>query len=170
MTWFPESTDAAALALRVFLGAILMVHGFPKLFKPQERGQTIAYMKSVGVPASLTIAVGALEFFGGLGLVVGLLTQGVAALIALEMIGTTILSRAKLGKKLILGYELDLAYMVNAVALLFLGGGAWSLDRVLGIAADPVWLVAAVGLATAFIVASLGWKARIVQPAPERRR
>ena len=150
MVLFPGSTDAAALVLRVFLGAILMVHGFPKLFKPKERSQTIAFMRGVGVPVPLTVAASLLEFFGGLGLVVGLLTEVVATFVALEMVGTTILSRTKLGKKLILGYELDLSYLTAAVALVFLGPGAWSLDGALGIVVEPIWLALAVGLVAAF--------------------
>jgi len=57
----------------------------------------------------------------------------VAALIALEMVATTIFSKTKLGKKLVLGYELDLAYLVIALLVLFVGPGAWSVDRLLGL-------------------------------------
>jgi len=40
----------------------------------------------------------------------------------------------KLGKKLVLGYELDIAYLVLALMLTFLGAGPWSVDRFLGLA------------------------------------
>jgi len=164
---FPESVDLATLALRVFLGAIFIIHGFPKLFRAEARAQTIGFMKSVGIPPALTLAASLLEFFGGLGLLVGLLTEVAALLIALEMVGTTILSRAKMGKKLVLGYELDLAYLVGAVAVVLLGSGAWSLDRVLGIAVPPLWLAVAGGLAIAFAAIVVGLRIGIAKPAPQ---
>ncbi|HEX9340193.1 MAG TPA: DoxX family protein [Thermoplasmata archaeon] len=151
--------------LRVFLGAIMMVHGFPKVFDSEKRTQTIAYMERLGVPAPLTLTAGALEFFGGLGLVVGFLTQVAATFIALEMVGTTILSRTKMGKKLVLGYELDLSYLATAVALVFLGAGAWSLDGALGIVVAPLWLAVAVALVA--VLASLWLK---TERAEGRRR
>ncbi len=126
--------DLGLLLMRLFLGGIMMLHGYPKLFKAKSRQETIMFMKGVGIPPALVLAVGVLEFFGGLGLVVGLLTQVAALLIAIEMVGTTILSRTKLDKKLFLGYELDLAYLFMALALLLQGAGGWSLDRLLRLA------------------------------------
>jgi len=73
-----------------------------------------------------------LEFFGGLALIIGLLTQIVAVLFVLEMIATTVFSKTKLSRKFSSGYELDLAYAAFALVLAFLGPGAWSLDRLLG--------------------------------------
>ena len=164
MALFPESVDLAALALRVFLGAIFIIHGFPKLFRAEARTQTIGFMKSVGIPPALTLAASLLELFGGLGLLVGLLTEVAALLIAIEMVGTTILSRAKMGKKLVLGYELDLAYLVGAVAVVLVGPGAWSLDRGLGIAVHPLWLAVVAGLAIAFAVLVIGLRVGIAKP------
>ncbi len=40
----------------------------------------------------------------------------------------TVFARAKLGKKLIGGWENDLLYLAGALTLLFLGAGALSLD------------------------------------------
>lgn len=131
---FPTIPDWGPLVLRLFLGIIMMVHGFPKLFVAQSREGTLGWLKSMGIPPALGILVGILEFLGGLGLVLGLLTQPVALLIVVEMIGTTILSKTKMGKKLVLGYELDLAYLAMALALVLLGPGRLSIDRVLGLA------------------------------------
>jgi putative oxidoreductase len=167
MATFPGSTDLAAVVLRVFLGTILMVHGFPKLFKADVRRQTVGFMKSIGVPPALTLAAGTLEFFGGLALLVGFLTEVAAILIAVEMAGTTYLSRTKLGKRLVLGYELDLAYLAGALALVFLGPGAWSLDGALRIAVEPLWLGIAVVLAAVYLAAVVGWRSSSAKSAPE---
>jgi putative oxidoreductase len=156
MALFPAPIDLASLLLRLFLGAIMMVHGFPKLFRAEGRAQTMGFMKGVGVPPALALAAGVLEFFGGLALVLGFLAQVAALLILLEMAGTTLLSWRKLGKKLVLGYELDLAYLFMALALVLVGPGIYSLDRALGVAVQPLWLAIAAGLAIAFAALTVG--------------
>jgi putative oxidoreductase len=123
MVLFQGIPDWGLLVLRFFLGFIMMAHGFPKLFVAKGREGTLGWLKSMGIPPVLGILVGVLEFFGGLGFIFGLLTQVAALLIVVEMIGTTILSKTKMGKKLVLGYELDLAYLAMALALVLLGPG-----------------------------------------------
>ncbi len=94
----------------------------------------IGFVKGTGWPGGAAFAAlfTLLEFFGGLALIIGFLTQIVAVLFVLEMIATTIFSKTKLKKKFISGYELDVAYAAFALVLAFLGPGAWSLDRLLG--------------------------------------
>ena len=130
---FPSVPDAAALVGRIALGALFLVHGVPKI---RDLQKPVGWVKSTGWPGGEIFAVlfSLLEFFGGIALIVGLLTQFVAFLFFLEMIATTIFSITKLQKKLVLGYELDLAYAAFALVLSFLGPGALSLDRILGIA------------------------------------
>jgi putative oxidoreductase len=124
--------DLAALVGRLALGAIFLAHGWPKI---KDVKQPIAFVTGTGWPGGTFFAVlfTLLEFFGGLALMLGLLTQVVAVLFVLEMIATTIFSKTKLKKKFILGYELDLAYAAFALVLAFLGPGAYSIDRILGL-------------------------------------
>jgi len=49
------------------------------------------------------------------------------------MVATTIFAKTKLGKKFVLGYELDVAYLVLGLVVPFLGAGPWSVDRFLGL-------------------------------------
>lgn len=128
---FTAQADIGILALRIFLGVLLAYHGYPKL--TSHRKQTMGWLSSMGIPGASGPLVGLLELVGGLFLVFGFLTPIVGILLTLEFIGTTILSKSKLGKKLLLGYELDLLYLAGALALVFLGGGAYSLDRLLGL-------------------------------------
>jgi putative oxidoreductase len=128
---FASYSDAAALIGRVALGALFLTHGWPKI---KDVRKTIGFVKGTGWPGGAAFAAlfSLLEFFGGLALIIGLLTQIVAVLFVLEMIATTVFSKTKLNKKFSLGYELDLAYAAFALVLALLGPGAWSLDRLLG--------------------------------------
>jgi len=110
-----ESATLASLALRLVLGIIFVVHGFPKLVGEGPQ-QTIL----------IAVFVGTLEVLGGIFLFVGYLTSLVAALFALEMIGTTL--AIKLRQGLVGGYEFDLVIFAASIALVFLGGGAFSVD------------------------------------------
>ena len=130
---FLLSFDVAATLARVGLGLMFIVHGWPKI---KDVKATTGWVKKTGWPGGAIFAVlfTLLEFFGGIALIIGFLTQVVALLIALEMIATSIFSKKQLGKKLIGGYELDVAYLTLAVVIAFLGPGPWSVDRLLGFA------------------------------------
>ncbi len=130
---FGSYADAAALIGRLALGALFLAHGWPKI---KDLRKPIGFVKGTGWPAGAAFAVlfTLLEFLGGLALIIGFLTQIVAVLFVLEMIATTVFSKTKLKKNFISGYELDIAYAAFALALAFLGPGAWSLDRILRLA------------------------------------
>ena len=122
----------AAVALRLALGVAFVVHGYPKLSGASAK-QTKYFMKTVGVPAWLTTLTALLEFLGGVALIIGFLTRIAGILIAVEMVATTVLSKNKLQKKYVLGYELDIAYLAMALALFVMGAGPVSLDSLLGL-------------------------------------
>src|SRR4051794_26568345 len=72
--------------VRVTTGLLLVPHGAQKLFGwfggygVEATGQFFA--TKLGLPASLALVSGLIEFFGGLMLAAGLLTRPVAALVA----------------------------------------------------------------------------------------
>lgn len=127
-----QDADIAALVLRLFIGGLFLLHGWPKIKNPK---QTAGWVKSTGWTWAVGFAYAFtfLEFFGGIALILGILTQITALLFVLQMIATTIFARAKLGKKLMGGWETDLLFLAAALALFFLGAGAWSLDAFLGL-------------------------------------
>ncbi len=112
---------------------MFLVHGWPKI---RDLRGTMGWVRGTGFPggAAFALLFSLLEFFGAIALILGFLTQIVAALFALEMVATTIFAKTKLGKKYVLGYELDVAFLVLAVTVAILGPGPWSVDRLLGIA------------------------------------
>jgi putative oxidoreductase len=130
-TLFGVNADIAALILRFALGSLFIVHGYPKLTSGRKQGE--GWMKSMGLPTGLVGFAGFVEFFGGLGLVIGLLTPIIAVLFAIWMVGTTWLAISKLKKKYMGGWELDLTLLLVSLALATLGSGMISLDHLLGI-------------------------------------
>lgn len=129
---FPNLFNYSGLApfiLRVALGVIFIAHGYPKLFK--NFSGTAQFFESIGLkPAKyLTIIVGISEFFGGIALILGFLTQIAAILIAITMfVAIVYVKKIKFKKGLVDGYELDLILFASALALIFLGPGAFAID------------------------------------------
>jgi putative oxidoreductase len=126
-------TGFLALFLRVWVGVNFVAHGYPKLGK--SRQQTLQWTKSLGVPAVATYLAIILEFFGGLSLIIGFIVPIVAFFIALEMIGAIFLKKTKM-KAPYMGqnsYEIDITYLMLAIALIVLGAGVLSIDGILGI-------------------------------------
>ena len=79
----------AALLLRVSLGIMFLAHVGLKVFVFTIPG-FVGYFGSLGLPAILAYAVIALEFFGGLALILGIYAPLVALPLALEMLGTIV--------------------------------------------------------------------------------
>ncbi|MGA8858071.1 MAG: DoxX family protein [Candidatus Bathyarchaeia archaeon] len=126
-------TAYLALLLRVWVGANFVAHGYPKLGK--AKAQTLQWTKSLGVPTIATYLAIILEFFGGLSLIIGFIVPIVAFFIALEMVGAILLKKTKM-KAPYMGqnsYEIDITYLMLAIALLVLGAGLLSVDSFLGL-------------------------------------
>ncbi|NHV97560.1 MAG: DoxX family membrane protein [Thaumarchaeota archaeon] len=66
-------SDLASLVIRVLVGVLMIIHGYPKVFVKEARQQMIPMMQSVGVPRAGFEVAAILEFFGGLFLLLGLL-------------------------------------------------------------------------------------------------
>ena len=125
-------TGFLALFLRVWVGANFVAHGYPKLGKGRQ--QTLQWTKSLGVPALATYLAIILEFFGGLSLIIGFIVPIVGFFIALEMSGAILLKKTKM-KAPYMGqnsYEIDITYLMMAIALIVLGAGVISVDSFLG--------------------------------------
>ncbi len=128
---FGVNTSLASLILRLAVGSLFVVHGYPKMGSKQ-RQQGGAWLKSQGIPGWMMGFAGVAEFFGGIGLILGVLAPTIAALGALWMLSTTWFARSKMKKKYQGGWELDITLMLAAIALAALGSGAFSIDHLVG--------------------------------------
>ncbi len=126
-----------AVILRVPIGLILAAHGGQKLFAwfggygLEGTGQ---WMASVGLNPGFVMALlaGSAEFFGGIALILGLLTRPAAMINAITML--VALFWVHWGNGFFLdthGIEYALALLSANVALIFIGGGRYSLDALI---------------------------------------
>lgn len=127
----------SSLALRVPLGIIFAAHGAQKLFGwfggygLEGTGQ---WMASIGLEPGylMALAAGSVEFFGGLFLLIGLLTRPAAAVLAITMVVAIFSTHISNGLFMANnGYEFALALLAGVTALALSGGGRLSADRAL---------------------------------------
>lgn len=134
-------TDASwgMLILRVPVGLILAAHGAQKLFGwfggygLEATGQ---WMASIGLGPGLFMAflAGAAEFFGGLALVLGLLTRPAALANAIAMAVATFVVHLENGLFMSNnGYEYALILLAASLTLMIAGGGKLSIDRTIAL-------------------------------------
>ena len=124
----------APLPLRLVLGAGFIIHGYPKVFAGAAREQFAGSLGGLGVPLPEVVAwlVGLLEFFGGIALVVGVLTVPVALLGIANMLAAMFLVHLPNGFKFTNqppGIEVNLLYIAGFLALVATGAGVLSVDR-----------------------------------------
>ncbi len=122
--------------LRIAVGGFLIPHGAQKLFGwfgADPAGERDLF-EEVGLkPAKAWIAcIGVIQFFGGILLVLGLLTRPTALVVAISMIGTAWFVTHRDGwfwnRR---GMEYSLFWAVAAFVVLCKGGGAFSLDALI---------------------------------------
>ncbi len=124
--------------IRCFTGLILMPHGAQKLFGWfGGRGieGTAAGLAKMGLEPALPLAyvLGSTEFFGGLLVAIGLLTRPAA--IGIVTIMAVAISEVHLKNGFFWGsggFEYPLLWGIVALAIVFCGGGALSVDRKIG--------------------------------------
>ena len=127
----------SALALRLPIGIIFAAHGAQKLFGwfgGYGLEGTAGWMDSIGLSPGMLMALlaGAAEFFGGLALIIGLLTRPAAAALAVAMLVAIFAVHFENGLFMANnGYEFGLALLAASVSLLFSGAGKLSVDKLL---------------------------------------
>jgi putative oxidoreductase len=134
---FASNQTLSSLPLRLSAGVIFSAHGAQKLFAwfggygLEGTGQ---WMESIGLAPGYFMALmaGSAEFFGGLLLILGLLTRPAAAVLAVTMLVAIVSVHLQNGLFMSNnGYEFGLALLAISVALIVQGAGRFALDNLI---------------------------------------
>lgn len=135
------SNDVSLTILRLVLGVVFFAHGAQKMlgwFGGFGFHGTMGFLTHAGVPAPIAFLVICIEFFGGLGLIVGLLTRIAALGVGVDMIGAIFMVHLPngffmnwTGSQKGEGFEFHLLAIAVAAALLLRGAGKFSIDHTL---------------------------------------
>jgi putative oxidoreductase len=134
---FKSPTDrqvsVALTVLRVILGITFIMHGGQKLFVYGLEGVSGSFAgMGIPMPGVTGPLVAMIEFFGGVALVVGLLTRLAAVGTAAIMAGAILTAHIEAGFFAPAGYEFPLMLLATSIALAVAGAGPLSLDAVIG--------------------------------------
>jgi len=136
-------SDYAALVMRLALGIVMFPHGAQKVlgwFGGYGFMGTMGFFTdTVGLPWIFALLVILAEFLGSIGLIVGAVTRLAAFGIGSVMAGAILLVHLPngffmnwAGTQAGEGFEYHLLALGLAVALMIRGGGALSIDRLIG--------------------------------------
>jgi len=126
----PRQLSLGLAALRVAVATIFIKHGAQKLFVFGFSGVTGAFTQmGVPLPGVTGPFIALLEFFGGIALVIGLLTRLIALGFVCDMLGAILLVKLKSGFS---HYELEFLLLGSSLALVLTGAGEFSVDALLG--------------------------------------
>lgn len=118
----------ALLVLRLALGAVILGHGYHKVFGGlQHHAQ---FVHSLGLPAWTGYLSSFTEFFGGILILLGLFTRFAAFAICIDLsvaIAKVHFHNGLMGNN---GYEFPLALAAIAFALIFFGAGPIAFDHI----------------------------------------
>lgn len=120
-----------ALAGRIVLGAIMLAHGWTKVI---PRGSLYNFAHAVahmGLPYWLGYVAAFTEFFGGIALILGLLTPLAAAGVAIDMTVAILKVHLRHGLTGPGGFEFPLSLLALALLILVDGPGCLAIDGVL---------------------------------------
>jgi putative oxidoreductase len=114
--------------MRFVLGAIMVGHGYQKVFHGLHHH--VQFVASLGLPGWTAYLSAFSEFLGGLLVIAGLFTRAAAFAICIDLsvaIAKVHFHNGLMGEH---GYEFPLALAALAFGLIFLGSGPMAIDHV----------------------------------------
>jgi putative oxidoreductase len=132
LAWLDRFQPFGALVMRLVLGSIMVAHGYQKVI---PRGALYSFTHMVGhlgLPPWLGYVSAFAEFFGGMLLILGLLTRIAAFLVVIDMSVAIVkvhLHGGMLGNN---SFAFPLCCFALALMLVATGPGALALDDLIG--------------------------------------
>ena len=114
----------ALLVLRLVLGSIMIAHGYSKVWGGFHHHMDM--VGSLGIPRWMAYLSAGTEFFGGIGIVLGLFTRFFSLAFLIEMSVAIWKVHFKHGLTGQGGYEFPLALVAIAFTLMCYDGGPWA--------------------------------------------
>ncbi|HEY4456486.1 MAG TPA: DoxX family protein [Pseudonocardiaceae bacterium] len=151
--------DVGLLLMRVMVGIAMAAHGSQKLFGWFGGGGihgTGEFFSQSGYPAGEAMAVvsGLVETFGGLALILGLLTPLAAAAIVGDMLNAVAVKWTG-GFFAPSGFEYELLLTIASASLAFTGPGRYAVDRILPVLRNHRLAYGALTVLVAVIVGAI---------------
>lgn len=129
--------DIATLLLRIAAGWIFIYAGYLKLFV-FPRAELASYFAASGFPFPeyIGLAIGFLEFFGGIFLVTGFLVRPLGFIFAVEMLIATVVVHLPDGYSASL--EVATLMFFITLSLGIMGGGKFAIDQLIQLRKFPI--------------------------------
>lgn len=131
-SWLDRLQPFGSLVLRVVLGFIMVFHGYAKVIPHGALYKFVGMVTHMGLPPWLGYLAAFTEFFGGILLILGLLTRLAALLVAIDMAVAILKVHLAHGLTGQGGFEFPLALFAAAVMLITTGAGILGLDDLFG--------------------------------------
>lgn len=131
VTKFERLRPVASLIGRLVVGAIMLAHGWMKVIPRGSLYNFAHFVAHLGLPYWLGYVAAFTEFFGGIALILGLLTPLAAIGVAIDMAVAIVKVHLHRGLTGSGGFEFPLSVLALALLLLADGPGYLALDHAL---------------------------------------
>jgi putative oxidoreductase len=131
---FATDESRTLLFQRIIAGCVMFPHGTQKLvgaWGGHGWDATMGQLTSMGIPTPIAALVIIIEFFGAIGVVLGLGTRIAALGLVAVMLGAIFTVHLEHGFFAPMGIEYHLLYLALVIPLVIRGGGAYALDHLI---------------------------------------
>ncbi len=116
--------DFGLFLIRLSLALVFIIHGWVKFTNMEA---TVGFFVQLGIPGFFAYIVAAVEFFGGLAMLLGVGTFYAGILLAVVMVVAIL--KVKLKSGFVGGYEFDITLLLTALGIAKTGPGCISIKK-----------------------------------------